>query len=297
MALVLDKAPEMPMIEKDVIYCKDCSYMDELPVDSIDLIISGPPYWTFIDYTAFNRGDDYLWRQDHPYEAFLDDLGRWHRECFRVLRPGRYCIVNLATMAKGSKAYPIPFHAVGILEKIGFSFCFEIVWHKVSGGRTRARNFIQRPYPGNFTPNIRTEYLLVFRKRPSKSFAKNLGRFGEKRYRVEVDDYFVRETANNVWHVPPPYKGNNPDHPCPFPLEVPSRLIQLFSLPGETVLDPFMGIGTTARAAKALGRHFIGYETEEKFIQKALESLERPIRHRPQIMCEYVKYRKPKVNG
>ena len=61
MALVLDKAPEMPMIEKDVIYCKDCSYMDELPVDSIDLIISGPPYWTFIDYTAFNRGDDYLW--------------------------------------------------------------------------------------------------------------------------------------------------------------------------------------------------------------------------------------------
>lgn len=291
MSIILNERAKKAIIERDIIYSKDCSYMDELQDGTIDLIVSGPPYWTFIDYAAFNRGDDYLWRQEHPYEAFLEDLSRWHLECFRVLRPGRYCIVNLATMAKGSKTYPIPFHAVSVFEKIGFSFCFEIIWHKVSGGRTRARNFIQRPYPGNFTPNIRTEYLLVFRKYPSQPFSKNLGRFGEETYRVEIDDYFVRETANNVWHVPPPHKGNNPDHPCPFPIEIPSRLIQLFSLPGETILDPFMGVGTTARVAKALGRHFIGYETEERFIQKALESLEKPINVRPQIMCEYVKYK------
>lgn len=280
---------------KDVIHNSDCANMAELPNNAIDLIISGPPYWTFIDYAAFNRGEEFLWvDEDQTYEKFLEQLELWSGECYRVLKPGRYYVVNLGTMARGSKSYPIPFHAVGVIEKTGFKFCYEVVWHKVSGGRTRARNFIQRPFPGSFSPNIRTEYLLVFRKNPSVPFKLRLDMELDKELLVTIDDYFLREIANNVWHIPPPHKGANPAHPCPFPIELPSRVIELFSLPGETVLDPFMGIGTTAIAAKDLGRHYIGYELEPKFIKKALDSLQTPQKRRPQILCEYKKYRQPR---
>lgn len=275
--------------ERDIFYNKDCSRMEELPDGSIDLIISGPPYWDFIDYSAFCRGEDHIWQKNTPYEIYLQNLVKWHTECFRVLQQGRYCIVNLTTMAKGSKTYPIPFHAVGLLEKIGFSFCFEIIWHKVSGGRSRMRNFVQHPYPGRFTPNIRTEYLLVFRKAPEKPFVPVSSKSDKNYCRILLDDFFVREIANNVWHIPPPGKGVKPTHPCPFPIEIPARLIKLFSLPGETVLDPFSGIGTTARAAKALDRHFVGYEVEKDFIQVAMALLKEPVQWRPQILCKYEK--------
>ena len=261
--------------------------MSELPDDTIDLIISGPPYWSFIDYSAFNRKEDYLWVDDTPYEAYLSKLAKWHTECYRVLKPGRYCVVNLATMMKGRKTYPIPFHAVAILEKLGFAFCYEIVWHKVSGGRLRARNFVQRPMPGSFTPNIRTEYLLVFRKKPSVTFKRWIDSTKKSASLLELDDFFYRETANNVWHVPPEGKNSTTDHPCPFPPEIPRRLISLFSLPGETVLDPFMGIGTTASIAKELGRHFVGYEAEATFIEKALKRLESPLPKKPRLSCFY----------
>lgn len=275
--------------ERDVFHNKDCSNMDELPDGSMDLIISGPPYWDFIDYNAFCRGEHHLWQKRTPYEKYLQDLAKWHKECFRVLRSGRYCIVNLTTMARGNQTYPIPFHSVALLENIGFSFCFEIIWHKVSGGRSRMRNFVQYPHPGKFTPNIRTEYLLVFRKSPEKPFMHCDKKTVLNGNRILLDDFFVREIANNVWHIPPPGKGIKPVHPCPFPLEIPVRLIKLFSLSAETVLDPFSGIGTTAKAAKALGRYYIGYEVESDFIRVAIEQMKKPVKWRPQILCKYEK--------
>lgn len=281
--------PESSPFERDVIHNRDCSTMGEIPDNAIDLVISGPPYWTFIDYKAFNEQEDYLWIDNtQSYADFLEKFEIWHKECFRVLRDGRYCAVNLATMARGKVNLPIPFHAVPIMEKIGFTFDFEIVWHKVSGGRTRARNFIQRPYPGSFTPNIRTEYLLIFRKNPDTPFDIK-GNLSRKDHKISIDDYFIREIANNVWHVPPPHKGKNPKHPCPFPVEIPSRLIELFSLPGETVLDPFMGIGTTAIAAKYLDRRYIGYELVSDFIRIANEELSIRPGRRPEITCKYIK--------
>lgn len=261
--------------------------MAELPDNSIDLIVSGPPYWSFIDYGAFSRNEPFLWTDTSSYEDYLDTLSKWYTECYRVLKPGRYCIVNLATMMKGKRTYPIPFHAVAILEDLKFSFCYEIVWHKVSGGRLRARNFVQRPMPGSFTPNIRTEYLLVFRKKPSVPFKRWIDPAKKPASMLELDDFFYRETANNVWHIPPEGKISTTDHPCPFPPEIPRRLISLFSLSGETVLDPFMGIGTTAVIAKELGRHFVGYEVEAKFIKNALIRLRSTLPKKPRLSCFY----------
>ncbi len=263
-------------IETDVIYAGDCANMSEIPDDAIDLIISGPPYWSLIDYSAFTQGRPHLWQGTESYDQYLSKLGTWHQECFRVLRPGRYCIVVLGTIEKDGKTYPIPFDALPILQGIGFYFEYEIIWNKISGGRQSARNFIRHQTPGSYRPNIRTEYILVMRKDPAIPFVRS-GAKPNRGFGVDVDDFFVREMANNIWNIAPRNMAHDKAHPCPFPIELPHRIVQLYSQQDEIVLDPFMGIGTTAKAAKMLGRKYIGYEKEEPFrafAESALDELE-----------------------
>jgi len=274
-------------MQKDVIYCKGCASQTEIPDDAIDLIISGPPYWEYIDYRSYLSQETFVWTKGSSYDDFLDKMNLWHRECYRVLRPGRYCVVNLGTVRKEGRCYPIPFDAMPILQSIGFEFCFEIIWHKISGGRQHAKVTVNHPYPGYYTPNNRTEYLLVMRKDPSTAFCSNKETQRSRRNRIPTDDLFKKEISNNVWHILPACFPLNGKHPCPFPPEIPYRLIRLFSLEGETVLDPFMGIGTTARAAKELGRHFIGYEVEQEFIDIALKDLDQPFIQRRPTICRF----------
>ena len=258
--------------------------MDEVSSDTIDLIVSGPPYWDYIDYHAFHGSShykDFTWRRRRPYQEFLGDIDTWYSECYRVLRSGRYCVVAAGTIRNRGKCYPLPFHVVGILEEIGFEFCYEIIWHKITGGRPHAGMTIQNPYPGYYLPNNKTEYLLVFKKNRKASFANNDNNDQTSPWnKFEVDELFKREIANNVWHILPSCFPLNGEHPCPFPPEIPYRLIKLLSLKGETILDPFMGIGTTARAARMLGRHFVGYEVEPEFVKKANREIAKPLKMR-----------------
>lgn len=264
--------------------------MREVDSASIDLIVSGPPYWSYIDYSAFHAARapaDFIWKPSVTYDQFLLVLGKWYTECLRVLRPGRYCVVNLGTVRRKGRCYPLPFDAVPIIEKLGFEFCYEILWHKVAGGRRHARVPIRWPYPGYYIPNNRVEYLLVFRKASGTAFLPK-GRNGFRSAdRFPIDDVFLREIANNVWHILPPHGRSVANHPCPFPPEIPYRLITLLSLKGETVLDPFIGVGTTARAATMLGRHYIGYEIEKPFARAALRSAHIPLKLRQPIICHY----------
>ena len=255
---------------------------------TIDLIISGPPYWDYIDYTAYAAGKStkrQQRRQQRPYPDYLADMRRWYRECFRVLRRGRYCVVNVGSIRRQGQCYPIPFHTVGVMEELGFEFCYEIIWHKIAGGRPDARVFVKHPYPGRYLPNNRTEYLLVFRKDSSTPFDGGIP--FEEDERLTLDRFFKCETANNVWHIMPACDPIDRGHPCPFPPELPYRLIQLLSRKGELILDPFIGIGTTARAARMLNRRFIGYERENAFVQQALANLNIPLRMRRQTTCIY----------
>ena len=257
---------------RDVIFNRECLPMHELQDGSIDLVVSGPPYWTRFDYSAFTAGRPHLWKSQQSYARYLEDLCRWHAECHRVLRPGRFCILVLGSVERDGKTYHIPFDALPILRGIGFEFCYEIIWNKVSGGRQSARNFLRWPKARRFRPNIRTEYILVFRKQGKDTEAPETLGWGDE---IMSDrDFFTREIANNIWNIPVGQgrKGGGA-HPCPFPLEIPARLIELFSEAGETVLDPFMGTGTTAVAARRLGRHFVGYEREAKFCMHAEERL------------------------
>ena len=270
--------------QKNIIHGRDCSNMLEIPDGSVDLIISSPPYWSLIDYKAFSQGQPHLWQSDETYELYLSNLKRWHQECFRTLRPGRYCVINLATLERDGKTYPIPFDSMPIIQGLGFEFQFEIIWNKISGGRQSARNFIRNSEPGKFRPNVRNEYLLVFQKDPQAPFCikKN-----EQKNKIEINDFFTQEIANNIWNIPVRNSIKNKQHPCPFPIELPHRLIELFSLKGEVILDPFMGIGTTAIAAKMLERNFIGYEIVPEFRISALLSLEEEAMELNRMICEY----------
>jgi len=271
-------------VKKDVIYCKDSTSMSEISDNGVDLIVSGPPYWEYIDYPAFAASKkDYVWTDDcsqSSYPQYLEKLKKWYTECFRVLRPGRYCIVNLGTVRNKGVTSPLPFHAVSILEKVGFVFKYEIIWHRLSGGRQHARIMIQNPYPGYFTPNNRTEYLLVFQKDPKKPFTRNIRKQKSLLNRIKLDDEFKKEIANNVWNIMPACHSDVGLHPCPFPPEIPLRLIKLFSLRGEVVLDPFMGLGTTARAALQLGRHYIDYDIQKYVVFKCHVLLKNPLKKR-----------------
>lgn len=256
---------------RDTIINRDCSHMRELPDESVDLIISGPPYWSFINYSAFAEGRPYLWQSDESYEDYLIHLKQSHQECFRVLRPGRFCMVVLGTLEREGRNYPIPFDAIPLLKSIGFEFRYEIVWNKVSGGRQSARNFLRSPKVRRFRPNNRTEYILVCQK-PLGSAVEDIWP-QISALSLPDEGFFSREIANNIWNIPSA-KGRRAElHPCPFPLELPSRLIELFSAEGEIVLDPFMGSGTTAIAAQRLGRGYVGYEREARFCQIARERL------------------------
>lgn len=275
-------------MQLDVIHNRDCADMAEIGDSSIDLIVTGPPYWSYINYNAYVQGQPHVWSSDQPYKAFLDDLQKWGEECWRVLKPGRYAVFNLGTVRRDGRCYPLPYHAVPILEKADFEFAYEVIWHKVSGGRRHARNLIQTPLPGYYLPNNRIEYLLFFRKKPEVPFLAFADY--EPEHFLEISELFKLEIANNVWHIMPPChedKRNDSGHPCPFPPEIPIRLIQLLTLPGETVLDPFMGVGTTARAARMLGRHFVGYEKEPVFIRAALAALDVPLKVRRPTVCRF----------
>jgi len=100
---------------------------------------------------------------------------------------------------------------------------------------------------------------------------------------------FTKEIANNVWHIAP-VPPSTLDHPCPFPEEIPHRLIQLYSYPGDIVLDPFVGSGQTAKVALALGRNAVGYDIVDRYVAYAHSRLNEPLAVRPQqLVAEFSK--------
>ncbi len=271
------------------IFLKSCESQDEIQNDEVDLIITSPPYWNAIDYDVHTT-DKTKWfrtRKGEEYEKYLEWLTRCFQECYRVLKPGRFCCVVIGTVLYKGKHYPLPQHFVSLMEKIGYEFHQDIVWYKVTGGVKRAGVTIQNPYPGYYCPNIMTEYILIFRK-PGPKFYQSRTKEEKEKNKILIDDLFTKELANNIWHVAP-VPPNQYDHPCPFPEEIPYRLIKLFSYEGDLVLDPFLGIGTTTKVAKNLNRRWIGYEIKEKYVKIAEKRLFEPLNLREQLISIFEK--------
>lgn len=270
---------------------KSCEQMDEIESDSISLTVTSPPYWNAIDYEQHveDPAACYRTRRGEEYAAYLDFLKRSFGECLRVTKPGGFGAIVIGTVLLEGKHYPLSYHFVTRMVELGWQFHQDIVWYKVTGGVKRAGVTIQNPYPGYFYPNIMTEYILIFKKPGPKSIYSDRSSEEKEANLIPIDDLFKKEMANNIWHIAP-VPPNHLDHPCPFPEEIPYRLILLYSYKGDTVLDPFLGIGTTAKVARALGRNYYGYDTKENYLITATKRLTEPLHLRSeQLVSEFRK--------
>lgn len=251
----------MSTITKHKIIDGDSRQMSELQNQSVHLIVTSPPYWQLKDYGTDNQigfHDD--------YETYINHLNLTWQECYRVLHDGCRLCINIGDQFARSTYYGrykiIPIHTeiIKFCETIGFDFMGQIIWQKAttmntSGGASIMGSF---PHPRNGIVKLDFEYILLFKKQgkapqPTKEQKDNSIMTNE-----EWNTYF-----NGHWY----FSGAKQDkHLAMFPEELPNRLIRMFSFPGETVLDPFMGSGTTASVAKKLYRNSIGYEINSAFI-------------------------------
>lgn len=273
------------------LFCASCERMSALGSDSVHLTVTSPPYWNAIDYDTHLDGggeENYRHRQESDYEAYLEWLGRCFGEVLRVHRPGTFCAVVAGTCLLRSQHTPLAYHIVPLMEGLGWEFHQDIIWNKVTGGVKRAGSAIQHPFPGYYYPNIMTEFIFVFRKPAPGKIHEGRLPSAKEASRYPIDALFTREVANNIWHIAPVPPGQY-EHPCPFPEEIPYRLVKLYSYKGDLVLDPFAGSGTTLKVARALGRRWVGYELKEAYIRLARERIQQPLRLRDQLICSYEK--------
>ena len=229
-------------------YCKSSEIMDEIPDSSIHLMVTSPPY---------NVGKEY--DDDLTLDEYLALLSRVFGEVYRKLVTGGRACINVANI--GRKPY-IPLHAmiIEIMLDLGFLMRGEIIWDKsASGGGScawgswmSASNPVLRDYH---------EYILVFSK---DSYSKN--REQVKKDTITHDDFI--EWTRSVWTFPA-VNAKKIGHPAPFPVELPHRLINLYSYEGDVVLDPFCGSGTTAIAAMQNNRKYICYDIKQEYIDLA----------------------------
>ncbi len=249
---------EVPESCLDRIYNHTSESMQELPDNCIHLMVTSPPY---------NVGKDY--DDDLSQEEYLDLLDRVWRETYRVLAPGGRACINVANL--GRKPY-IPLNAMITrqMQEIGFLMRGEIIWHKSASAGTSCA-WGSWMSPANPVLRDTHEYILVFSKR---EFSRKKPT-GEHRQPTITRDEFL-EVTKSVWTFPAA-SAKSANHPAPFPVELPARLIELYTYSGDVVLDPFLGAGTTAVAAAKANRHYIGYEISTEYVEVAAARLSREL--------------------
>lgn len=239
--------------------------MGDIPDHSVELVVTSPPYWQLKDY-------------GHPeqigfggeYEDYVNDLNRVWLECERALKPGCRMAINVgdqfarAIVYGRYKVVSIQSEIIRFCETIGLDYMGTIIWQKMTntnttGGATIMGSF---PYPRNGIVKLDYEHIILLRKAGKAAMGDKAAAS------LSIDDW--NEYFSGHWN----FRGERQhSHLAPFPVELPHRLIRMFTFPGETVLDPFMGSGTTAVAAHRLDRNSIGYELNSgnvPLIQKRL---------------------------
>jgi len=228
-----------------------------LPDNCVQLVVTSPPYNASKDYDEDLSLSDYL--------GLLHDV---FAECYRVLSPGGRMVVNVANL--GRKPYiPLASHINLIMHEIGFLHRGEIIWDKsASAGSSCAWGSFQSAS----NPCLRDihEYLLVFSKGDYK-LARSKTERAEGRIDTIVKEEFIHHTKS-IWSFPTE-SARRVNHPAPFPVELPRRCIEMYTYAGDVVLDPFLGSGTTAVAAKMCGRRYVGLDLSEEYCAIAEERL------------------------
>ncbi|MEW6201960.1 MAG: site-specific DNA-methyltransferase [bacterium] len=230
------------------VFCKSSEEMTELPDTSVHLMVTSPPY---------NVGKEY--DENLSLKEYREFLKKVFGETYRVLVPGGRACINVANL--GRKPY-LPLHGYIIedMHDIGFLMRGEILWDK---GSSASPSTAWGTYMKANNPVLRDvhEYILVFCK---ETFTRANP---HKKVNTISKEEFL-EFTKSVWKFPAE-RATKVGHPAPFPVELPYRLIQLYTFEGDVVLDPFVGSGTTCIAALKTKRNYVAYDVDKKYCDLA----------------------------
>jgi site-specific DNA-methyltransferase (adenine-specific) len=246
----------------------DSRRMGELADKSVHLVITSPPYWQLKDYGVKEQ----IGFHD-SYEEYINHLNLVWMECYRVLHDGCRLCVNIGDQFARAvyygryKVIPIREEIIRFCETIGFDYMGAVIWQKVTTSKTTGGGVQMGsyPFPRNGILKLDYEFILVFKKlgdAPKPSLAqKEMARMTAEEWNTFFAGHWMFPGAKQDGHL------------AMFPEELPRRLIKMFSFPGENILDPFAGSGTTSLAAKHLGRSSVGYEINPEFIPIFIKKL------------------------
>lgn len=233
--------------------------MKEIADESVHLMVTSPPY--------FNAPFDYK-GMFKSYEAYLDMIRKVAEETYRVLKKGRIAVVNIDDMLVDGEKFPIVADVTKIFQSAGFRYRDRIIWKKPDGYLRISRRsgvILQNPYPMYFYPDNLLESILIFQK--GRFNYASVTKEEKEASRIDTKEFLDNKWYSTLWEI----VNVLPNSPlekdiAAFPEELPYRIIKLFSYKGETVLDPFVGSGTTMKMARMLGRNSIGIEINKSLI-------------------------------
>ncbi len=250
--------------------------------DGVQLTITSPPYLDVVNYESFASGSGTDWGRETGTsvagadEKSSDDevVACWKsqqeqifEQVFEATKNGGYCAVVIGHVKiSDGKWIPLPHEFSDVMRSIGWEFHERVIWRKIGSRASRFGTTIQHPKPTYYYPNQIHEEIMIWRKGDIK-------RRKDPSEELEISELMKKEIANNVWHIPtvPHNKGVN--HPCPFPEEIAHRLTRLYSYPGDIVVDPMVGSGTTLKVADRLDRVAIGTELQPAFVAESRRRL------------------------
>ncbi|MHB1907651.1 MAG: DNA-methyltransferase [Nitrososphaerales archaeon] len=248
----------------------NCQDMHEIAPESIDLTVTSPPYYNApFDYPGMYR----------DYDEYLKMLSRVCDELYRVTSQGRIVCFVIDDMLVDGEKLPIVADCTTIMRQTGFRYRDRITWVKPKGYSRISRRsgvLVQHPYPMYFYPDNIQESVLIFQKgRFDYKVIKQIEESTLEQSKIDSVMFNQNEWNLTVWNITNVLPSNNALEKgvAAFPEELASRLVQLFSFVGETVLDPFTGSGTTAKCSALLGRNSIGYELNYSLKPKILAKI------------------------
>ena len=231
----------------------NCMSMAELSDESIHLIITSPPY--------FNAPFDYkgLFKN---YDQYIGVLKKMAKEAYRVLQEGRIFALNIDDMLVNGQKYPITTDAIKTFQNVGFRYRDKLIWKKPDGYlriSKRSGVLLQNPYPMYFYPDNLLESIIIFQK--GKFDYHSISKEIREKSKIDIKEFQNNNWHKTIWEITNVLPGSKLEKGvAAFPDELPYRLIKLFSYVGETVLDPFLGSGTTMKVANQLNRNSVGIE-------------------------------------
>lgn len=255
-----------------IIHQGDSRSLDWIDSGSVHLVLTSPPYWTLKEYPLREGQLGSI----ASYDEFHDELEKVWKHCFRVLVPGGrlVCVVGDVCLSRRrhGRHSVMPMHADIVVRarEIGFDNLSPIFWYKIANASYEVENgssFLGKPYEPNAIIKNDVEFILMLRKPGGYRQPTEQQRIASKLTEQEYQEWFQQ-----VWNG---LMGESTkEHPAPYPAELAYRLVRMFSFTGDTVLDPFMGTGTTLLAAARCGRNSIGVEIEPAYVKKAKVRLE-----------------------